>query len=456
MWTEQELRPTRDVDFLGVGPEDHATIRTALEAICEIPCPEDGAIFDGATIRIDDIRDEQRYGGVRARILGRLGQAQLHLQVDIGFGDVITPRPEEQDYPTLLDLPIPRLWTYPRETLVAEKFEAMVQLGATNSRVKDVWDLSCLSRIFDFEGETLRTAINNTFQRRRTTLTGARPLALLPDYYEAAARAERWQLLRRQIGNGADGPAQLTDAGQELQRFLGPVYDRLIEDRPFAQTWPAGGPWRPAIQAPTGAKALGEATDRMKDGQLRRFRSYTEYRDSGVEWLREIPAHWAVERLKYLATLNDDTLPESTAPSFEMTYVDIGSVDAVAGITETESVVFEKAPSRARRVVRDGDVIVSTVRTYLRVIASIEAPEPNLIVSTGFAVIRPRQLESSFASYALRAPHFVERVVANSVGVSYPAINASNLACFPIPYLVSMNSAPSPRSSTARRRRSMR
>ena len=179
---------------------------------------------------------------------------------------------------------------------------------------------------------------------------------------------------------------------------------------------------------------MAESTGRIGADRSKRFRSYPEYKDSGVEWLGEIPGHWDVERLKYLATLNDEALPESTDPSFEMTYIDIGSVDAVAGITETEVVVFKKAPSRARRVVRDGDVIVSTVRTYLRAIAAIHAPESGLIVSTGFAVLRPRRLESSFASYALRAPHFVEQVVANSVGVSYPAINASTLTCFSIPY----------------------
>ncbi len=182
------------------------------------------------------------------------------------------------------------------------------------------------------------------------------------------------------------------------------------------------------------AKAVPEVTDRIDKAPPRRFRPYPEHRDSGVEWLGEIPAHWEIERLKYLATLNDEALAESTNPNFEMDYVDIGSVDAVAGITGTEAIVFEKAPSRARRVVRSGDVIVSTVRTYLRAIAAIEAPGSNLIVSTGFAVVRPRRLESSFASYSLRAPHFVERVVANSVGVSYPAINAGSLACFPIAY----------------------
>ena len=166
----------------------------------------------------------------------------------------------------------------------------------------------------------------------------------------------------------------------------------------------------------------------------RRFRPYPEYRNSGVEWLSRIPAHWSIERLKNLATLNDEVLPESTDPSFELDYVDISSVDAIAGINGTESVVFERAPSRARRVVRSGDVIVSTVRTYLRAIAAIDNPESNLIVSTGFAVIRPRRMETSFACYAFRAPHFVERVVANSVGVSYPAINASSLSCFRVPF----------------------
>ena len=179
---------------------------------------------------------------------------------------------------------------------------------------------------------------------------------------------------------------------------------------------------------------MTEATEGMEEARPLRYRRYSAYKDSGTEWLGEIPAHWRMERLKYLSTLNDEALAESTDPNFDMVYVDIGSVDAVAGITGTEDFVFEKAPSRARRIVRSGDVIVSTVRTYLRAIAAIEAPESNLIVSTGFAVIRPRKLDSSFASFVLRAPHFVERVVANSVGVSYPAINASSLACFPIAY----------------------
>ena len=165
-----------------------------------------------------------------------------------------------------------------------------------------------------------------------------------------------------------------------------------------------------------------------------KYKPYPAYKSSGVEWLGGIPAHWKVQRLKYLATVNDEALPETADPDMEITYVDIGNVDSIGGITGTEDFVFEDAPSRARRIVQQGDVIVSTVRTYLKAIARIEPTDANLIVSTGFAVIRPRDLDSGFASYALSSPYFVDRVVAHSVGVSYPAINAGELACLDIAF----------------------
>jgi type I restriction enzyme S subunit len=147
-------------------------------------------------------------------------------------------------------------------------------------------------------------------------------------------------------------------------------------------------------------------------------------KDSGIEWLGEIPAHWEVRRLKYTASINDEALSETTDPDYEFVYVDISSVDAAKGVVATEVYRFEDAPLRARRIVRDGDTIVSTVRTYLRAIAPIRDPDDNLIVSTGFAVVRPRKLDSGYLSYALRSPFFVETVVSRSTGVSYPAINA--------------------------------
>lgn len=135
--------------------------------------------------------------------------------------------------------------------MIAEKFEAMVSRGVDNSRVKDLWDIACLARRFAFDGETLRTAIAQTFRRRGTSFRGERPLSLLPGYYEDAARAQHWQVLGRQIATDADGPARLVDAGEELRRFLGPVCDSLIEESPFTQAWPPGGPWQPEMQART-------------------------------------------------------------------------------------------------------------------------------------------------------------------------------------------------------------
>ena len=123
MWTGQELRPTRDIDFLARGARDEAAIRTALRHVCGIPCREDGVVFDPATISITSIRIEQPDGGLRVRIRGGLGRVRLAVPVDIGFGDVITLGRRDEDYPTLLDLPAPRLWRYPRETMIVEKFQ---------------------------------------------------------------------------------------------------------------------------------------------------------------------------------------------------------------------------------------------------------------------------------------------------------------------------------------------
>lgn len=160
---------------------------------------------------------------------------------------------------------------------------------------------------------------------------------------------------------------------------------------------------------------------------------YLAYRDSGVEWLGELPAHWDVKPIRTLATLNDEVLPESTPEDFEIQYVDIGSVSLIAGIERCEAMAFGASPSRARRVVRHGDVLVSTVRTYLKAIAPIDSPPPNLVASTGFAVVRPKAGQcSTFLKYGLQCESFVQQVIARSTGVSYPAINASELARIPV------------------------
>ena len=170
-----------------------------------------------------------------------------------------------------------------------------------------------------------------------------------------------------------------------------------------------------------------------------KYQAYSEYKDSGIEWLGSIPSGWAARQLKFLCSCNDETLPDSVNPEYEIEYVDIGSVSAIDGIQKTERLLFKASPSRAKRIVRDGDVIISTVRTYLEAIAPIDNPPNNLIVSTGFAVIRPNSnLDKGYAAYCLRANGFIKEVVAQSVGISYPAINASDLINIktPVPSLL--------------------
>lgn len=162
------------------------------------------------------------------------------------------------------------------------------------------------------------------------------------------------------------------------------------------------------------------------------FPRYQAYKDSGVEWLGEVPAHWDVARLNTVATCNDEVLVESTPEDYEIEYVEISGVQAGQGIVETATLPFGNAPSRARRVVRDGDVLISTVRTYLRAIAQVKNPPENMIASTGFAVLRPCRINSGFLGYACQAEGLVNQVIARSVGVSYPAINASELARLPL------------------------
>jgi type I restriction enzyme S subunit len=163
------------------------------------------------------------------------------------------------------------------------------------------------------------------------------------------------------------------------------------------------------------------------------LRSYPSYKPSGIDWLREVPNQWKIRKLKYIASINDEALPETTPPETELVYVDIGSIDPVRGIVDMERLAFDHAPSRARRIVRDGDSIISTVRTYLQAIASIVDPPSNLIVSTGFAAVRPRSVDPRFLSYAVREKRFVETIVARSVGVSYPATNAADIASIKLP-----------------------
>jgi type I restriction enzyme S subunit len=160
------------------------------------------------------------------------------------------------------------------------------------------------------------------------------------------------------------------------------------------------------------------------------YPAYQKYKESGVLWLGKVPSHWDVKRLKYMVTCNDETLSENFDPETVIKYVDISSVNLIGGITSIEELEFDKSPSRARRIVHHGDTIVSTVRTYLKAIAAIRNPPENLIVSTGFAVVRPRNnVDPDYLGYFLQSHGFIGEVVSKSVGVSYPAINPTEIVC---------------------------
>ena len=171
LWTGQTHRSTLDVDLLSEVSNDVDRLLAVFREVVAAEVEDDGLVIDPASVRGEQIREDQHYQGVRLTATATLAGARIPLQIDIGFGDAVVPGPQQAEYPTLLDSSPPRLWVYPKETVVAEKFEAMVSLGIANSRMKDFYDLYVLSERFDFDGDLLARAIAATFARRRTALT---------------------------------------------------------------------------------------------------------------------------------------------------------------------------------------------------------------------------------------------------------------------------------------------
>lgn len=178
LWEGDLHRTTRDLDLLGSGPSAIADVERAVREVLAAEVEDDGVAFDPGTVRGDLIREEQEYEGVRVTAEARVGNARVRLKIDVGFGDTVTPEAEEATFPTLLDAPPPVLRAYPKETVVAEKLQAMVALGILNIRMKDFYDVWHLSRHDAFDGPTLTGAVRATFERRGTPLPGGAPLVL--------------------------------------------------------------------------------------------------------------------------------------------------------------------------------------------------------------------------------------------------------------------------------------
>lgn len=192
LWYDTPHRPTKDADLLGFGADDADTLRATFSALCAIDA-EDGVRYDTQNMRISPIREDNVYGGLRLVLLAFVGSARLPVQVDVGFGDAITPAPEFVTYPTLLDgMDAPRLRAYPVYTVIAEKFHAMVELGINNSRMKDFFDLAVIARTSALDGTILIEALRVTFARRGTALPASTPIALTAEFATTQAKARQW------------------------------------------------------------------------------------------------------------------------------------------------------------------------------------------------------------------------------------------------------------------------
>lgn len=241
VWDTPLARATKDVDFLGQLDNSLDNLARVVREVCVIEVEPDGMAFDAATVVAERIKEDADYEGVRIRFTGHLGKAKSTMQLDVGFGDVVTPASQAITYPTLLDFPAAQLAGYPRETVIAEKFQAMVYLGKLNSRMKDFYDIWLLARQFEFEGQTLATAVLATFSNRGTAID-PNPVALTPTFTESPTTRTQWAAFR-QKGGLLNAPEKMADVVAFLSGFLLPVARACESSASFQAHWRPPGPW---------------------------------------------------------------------------------------------------------------------------------------------------------------------------------------------------------------------
>ncbi len=243
LWGGPPHRPTHDLDLLGRGEVSPERFEQVFREVCAVAAEDDGLTFPPDAVRGESIKEDQEYGGVRVHCVALLDGARVPLRIDVGFGDAVTPAPPAVEYPTLLDFPAPALRAYPRQTVVAEKFQAMVALGMANSRMKDFFDLWYLSDHFAFDGPSLAEAIAATFRRRRTAVPAEPPLGLTEVFVGDAAKRQQWRafLNKSRLATRAPG---LEEVAEALRSFVMPPASAAASGAAFEAEWPAAGPWR--------------------------------------------------------------------------------------------------------------------------------------------------------------------------------------------------------------------
>lgn len=243
LWFDIPHRPTRDADFLGFGSSELPHLKKVFKDICETET-DDGVTFQQDTIQAAEIRKEANYAGVRITLIALIDSARCALQIDIGFGDAVTPGPEDVHYPVMLsEFAAPKLRVYPRYTVVAEKLEALSSLGIANSRMKDYFDLWILAQHTEFDGNTLQRAVRATFDRRKTILPPEIPFGLTDGFAHDQQKKMQWQAF---LSKNRLETQRLEIVVASLRDFLVPIIAALNADAEYSQHWPASGPWSSA------------------------------------------------------------------------------------------------------------------------------------------------------------------------------------------------------------------
>jgi predicted nucleotidyltransferase component of viral defense system len=217
-WFEDPLRPTKDLDFLAIGNDDQQEMLKIFREVCAVSY-NDGVVFDPGSVSIERIREQTEYGGLRLSANAKIDQAEVGILIDIAFGDSVEPGLQEMDLPVMLDFPAPHLRAYVRETVIAEKFQAMVMLGRANSRMKDFYDIWVLSQTFEFKDGKLPRAMAATFARRKTDIPSTLPDALTADFANDPTKIQQWNSF---VADAAYQPGSLADVIKDLAAFLMP------------------------------------------------------------------------------------------------------------------------------------------------------------------------------------------------------------------------------------------
>ncbi len=235
VWNSPEYRTTKDIDMLVKKGNEAKNITSHIRDILTVEVEPDGLVFNKESIRTDRISEEANYEGIRVRFRGLLNTARINLQLDIGFGDIVYPKPKKEKLPCILDSPTPILLCYSRESVIAEKFEAMVKLGHMNSRIKDFYDIWLLSRQFKFEFRNLDKAIRLTFKQRGTKI--CEPIdAFSTDFI--SYRQIMWKAFIKRLQQEHVSES-FQEIALDIEEFLKPVIKGNSRD----MIWTPAGSW---------------------------------------------------------------------------------------------------------------------------------------------------------------------------------------------------------------------